>query len=343
MRLQKSVSRRGFTLIELLVVIAIIAILIGLLLPAVQKVREAASRSTCQNNLKQLGLAAMNFEGTRGYLPHGYYGPFPDRNFYEAGHTTAYDTGVSGLVSLLPFIEQDNLARQFDPVLTQELTATPSVASFPGWSAVPAAEAAAKSRVKTFLCPSDPEKTVATVAGYWAFVQTDATGAAFIGHTSDANKNYGVTNYAPVAGSCGTRASHSAAGFGPNADLSKYAGIFGNRSKTTITSIADGTSNTLLFGEGITADNPTTQWLWVSILPMTTQYGLSNSGSPDVTRKRFASRHTGVVQFGIADGSVRGIRPGATSTWNPATTDWWVLQRHAGKSDGDILDGSISN
>src|SRR5262245_38672515 len=128
-------SRPGFTLIELLVVIAIIAVLIGLLLPAVQKVREAAARTQCVNNLKQIGLAFHNYHDTNSALP-------PAR----------IDDGATWAVFILPYIEQDNLHKLFDYLKP--------------WPDQPAAFLdAARAGVKTYLCPSRGRSSVLSIAG----------------------------------------------------------------------------------------------------------------------------------------------------------------------------------
>src|SRR5437660_10732167 len=110
----RPLSRKGFSLIELLVVIAIIAILIGLLLPAVQKVREAAARSRCMNNLKQIGLAVHNFEATTGYLP-------PAGCWATAKSSASFNVeSYSILARILPYVEQNSLYQQVD--LTKSVT-----------------------------------------------------------------------------------------------------------------------------------------------------------------------------------------------------------------------------
>lgn len=155
-----STRPRGFTLIELLVVIAIIAILIGLLLPAVQKIREAANRMKCQNNLKQIGLGLHNYQTQNGYFPPGAVASNGNAAEYAAIKAKLGITGSgishSWTIFLLPFIEQDNLFRLYN------LNAN--------WASA-ANQQVRETQVPIFICPTTPggltrfnEKTVSGLA-----------------------------------------------------------------------------------------------------------------------------------------------------------------------------------
>jgi len=147
MPLSRLISRwRGFTLIELLVVIAIIAILIGLLLPAVQKVREAAARMNCQNNMKQIGTALHNYHSAHNKMP-----PMSRYDGTRTGGNPTQDQGERGnlWVYILPYIEQDNVYR-LSPLPSPR---NPSIDNTAGINSAP--NSYGSKVIKTYLCPSD--------------------------------------------------------------------------------------------------------------------------------------------------------------------------------------------
>jgi prepilin-type N-terminal cleavage/methylation domain-containing protein/prepilin-type processing-associated H-X9-DG protein len=354
-----SSRRSAFTLIELLVVIAIVAVLIGLLLPAVQKVREAAARSTCQNNLKQLGLAAHNYASANGgTLPSGFLGTWvPGRSppnaimVAEANSLTTFNKSswVGVLAILLPFMEQDAIYRQFtnvDWTSPRPATTTLSYDQYrPQW-------VAAEAKIKTLLCPSDDAETIVQNSG--ARVTT-----AIMTYTSGANSGniilvywantdepwpgepagkHGLTNYLGVAGGMGVAMS--------NNGWSVYEGVFANRTAVTLAAVSanDGTAQTLMFGEAFGSRVNTAPqgnqfdivYAWINGGTIPTAWGIPEAdGVNGIGYYQFSSKHAGVVNFGFVDGSVRPLRKHVQPTSGPL-----LFRSLGGYKDGETGDFS---
>ncbi len=275
--------RKGFTLIELLVVIAIIAILIALLVPAVQKVREAAARTQCQNNLKQIGLALHNFHDTYKRFPSGLMVPLGTGSgmVLPSSCPRCAQPPVPGmwgswLTYILPYMEQQPLYNQL--ILTQREYAYCLGPTSPGAKVVP-----------TYICPSDYVPT--TTIEYGAYY-------------------FGVNSY---FGNAGTKAW-------PVSSASLNGVLYYN-SSTTIASITDGTSNTLMAGERYSFDTAVPDvdlaswrgWAWTNYNSGGDHLGdtsapLNSRGAVigiDPRKCNFGSGHTGGANFLWCDGSVR--------------------------------------
>jgi prepilin-type N-terminal cleavage/methylation domain-containing protein/prepilin-type processing-associated H-X9-DG protein len=323
----RSVRRRhAFTLIELLVVIAIIAILIGLLLPAVQKVREAAARTTCQNNMKQIALGAMNFESSYSALPDG------DTRF-----------GLYGTwqIVILPFVEQENLFRLYRNFgeLEPNVPTAGTNAQYANAINLPVVQ----TTMKQFTCPSDP------TAGQNPFGTNRITKHNYV-------VNFGNTVRRQINWSPANCTGGNTQGTGPTAGCVQWAGApfrlsqgGGGQTPTqrqTLQGISDGTSNTLMASELLQGGaNDTRGLTWWGPSAAFSAFVTPNSPSADLIQTgggclnepaanrpcvtdtagqnllSARSGHTGGVNAAMCDGSVRFYTNSVpVATWRALAT-----------------------
>lgn len=333
-------ARRGFTLIELLVVIAIIAILIGLLLPAVQKVREAAARTQCGNNLKQVALACHNFESTNNQLPPGFLGALPTATPYGADSNFGSNfngQAVGLMVPLLPYLEQTALYTTLMAGVPANYL-SPSVGYNPFW-AYASTWNNRSAIIKPLLCPSDPNGSGSWDIMIFTYANNAQESSIEIEIATFEDSTFGKTNYLGIAGWGGL-------------SLDQYRGSFYNRSTTALARFPDGTSQTLLIGEYGSKANPFAAsppailpaWIDGGMMPMAWGIQAPPTTGLNPYWYQLSSYHTATIQFANADGSVRGVTkyPGTTSSGNvnaPSTYDLYIWS--SGIADNMVVPGTF--
>jgi prepilin-type N-terminal cleavage/methylation domain-containing protein len=319
-RLSLVPRHKAFTLIELLVVIAIIAVLIGLLLPAVQKVREAAARIQCGNNLAQIAKAAHNYQSFNNTLPPGFLGTTPNLAAPQGPGFSGQYVGV--LAYLLPYVEQDNLYAEMMSGVPNDYLSEKKLYA-PWWTFGSTAQASLTT-VKSFLCPADnAPQSMGEVAALTTYPSPTGFTLVWGGF---AGIPIGRSNYLGVAGYAGQA-------------LPFYQGMFTNRTPISIVQLsnADGTSYTLLFGECATGFDPVVGTLahtWMGSGALPTAWGTPDQQGG--SWYAFSAKHTAVVQFAYGDGSVRRVKK------NLSSGQPWVQYVFASSwDDGQVVTESL--